>query len=126
MSRHEFDAKTKRAAWDRCEGHCENAACGILIGHKVKHFDHLKPDGLGGKPTLENCQVLCLPCHKDKTHGEDQPRMTKADNQRKADQGLKPPPRQQIKSRGFAKAAPKADRIGLPPRVVDAFGRRIG
>ena len=123
MSRQEFGAKTKRAAWERCKGHCE--ACGIIIGHKGKHFDHIRPDGLGGKPTLSNCSVKCLPCHNSKTVNEDRPRMTKADNQRKADQGLKPPPRQQIKSRGFDNAAPKTDRIGLPARRVDAFGRKI-
>ena len=92
---------------------------------KRKEFDHVTPDGLGGKPTLENCSVLCLPCHKAKTHEKDRPRMQKADNQRKADQGLKPPPRQQIKSRGFDKPEPKAPRIGLPPRRVDVYGRRI-
>jgi 5-methylcytosine-specific restriction enzyme A len=128
MSRQEFGTKVRKAAWERCKGLCE--ACGSDLGHKKKAFDHIKPDGLGGKPTLSNCAVLCFPCHNDKTVNEDRPIMQKADNQRQADQGLKAPPRQQIRSRGFQKSAPKdapkTDRIGLPPRRVDAFGRRIG
>ena len=126
MSRQEFGAKVRKAAWARCKGRCE--ACAATL--KGKHFDHIMPDGLGGKPILENCQVLCLPCHNDKTVKHDRPIMQKADNQRQAAQGLKAPPRAKIRSRGFEKAgpkdAPKDDRIGLPPRRVDAFGRRIG
>ena len=36
-----------------------------------------------GKPTLENCEVLCGCCHREKTAQEDVPRMAKADRARR-------------------------------------------
>jgi 5-methylcytosine-specific restriction endonuclease McrA len=30
-------------------------------------YDHRIPDQMGGEPTLENCQVICLGCDKPKT-----------------------------------------------------------
>jgi 5-methylcytosine-specific restriction endonuclease McrA len=88
--RREFPAKVKLAAWDRCQRdgkpHCEG--CGLrIVG--VPEYDHIKPDGLGGEPTLENCAVLCGKCHRIKTHEEDRPVMAKADRQMKAHAGVK-------------------------------------
>jgi 5-methylcytosine-specific restriction endonuclease McrA len=62
--------------------------CGFrIIG--TCEYDHIKPDGLGGEPTLENCAVLCGKCHRHKTHEEDRPIMAKADRQKKAAAGVK-------------------------------------
>jgi len=88
--RREFSAKVKLAAYERCQKdgkpHCE--ACGLrIVG--VPEYDHVKPDGLGGEPTLENCQCLCGKCHRIKTHEEDRPVMAKADRQKKAAAGIK-------------------------------------
>lgn len=88
--RHEFSSKVKWAAYQRClindKPHCE--MCGLrIIG--LCEYDHIKPDGLGGEPTLENCAVLCGKCHRIKTHEEDRPVMAKADRQRKAAAGVK-------------------------------------
>lgn len=44
-------------------------------------YDHILPDWLGGEPTLENAQVLCDPCHSEKTHGQDRPRINKTQRQ---------------------------------------------
>lgn len=66
--------------------HCEQCG-GLIVGRG--QYDHIKPDGLGGEPTLENLQVLCSPCHRIKTHDHDRPIMTKADNQRKSAAGIK-------------------------------------
>jgi 5-methylcytosine-specific restriction enzyme A len=84
--RREFPAKVKLAAWKRCGGNCED--CGFkIIG--TPEYDHVRPDGLFGEPTLENCQVLCSKCHKLKTHGHDRPIMAKADRQMKSRAGIK-------------------------------------
>jgi 5-methylcytosine-specific restriction endonuclease McrA len=84
--RREFSAKVKLAAWTRCSGNCEG--CGRkIVG--LPEYDHDKPDGLGGEPTLENCKVLCGMCHRIKTHQYDNPRMTKADNQKKSAANIK-------------------------------------
>ncbi len=79
--RREFDARTKAKAAERAAGRCEH--CGLKLKAGGYHYDHIVPDGLGGEPTLDNCQVLCLTCHKGKTVREDNPRMVKADAQRK-------------------------------------------
>lgn len=87
--RREFPAKIKLQAWDRCKvngkPHCEECR-GLLVGRA--EYDHIKPDGLGGEPTLENCKVLCAKCHSRKTHQQDRPIMIKADRQKKKTAGI--------------------------------------
>lgn len=100
MTRSEFPAKVRQAAWERCKGRCEQPGCGIKLRVGGFQFDHIKPDGLEGPPTLENCAVLCTAHHHIKTTTIDRPIMTKADNQMKAHLGLKP------KGRGFPKPPP--------------------
>jgi hypothetical protein len=80
----------------QCEG------CGVQLSPRTGIiYEHNQADGLGGEPTLENCKVHCRNCADVKTHTEDNPRMRKADAVLKATYGLRPPKRQQIKSRGF-------------------------
>lgn len=86
MSRTEFGAKVRRLAWSRCAGKCENCTAKLYPGRFA--FDHVKPDGLGGEPTLENCKVLCTACHTAKTVEQDRPLMQKADNIRAKHFGL--------------------------------------
>lgn len=88
--RREFPAKVKLAVYERClrngKPHCED--CGKLI-LGLPQYDHRTPDGLGGEPTIENCQALCGSCHRIKTHEHDRPIMAKADRQRKKAAGIK-------------------------------------
>jgi 5-methylcytosine-specific restriction protein A len=97
--RQEFSTKTRREALERCKGHCEG--CGATLWQKARHFDHDIADGLGGEPTLENCKVLCVPCHDDKTRKHDVPRIAKAKRVYAKHNGIA------IKSRGFAKRPPQ-------------------
>jgi len=87
MSRSEFSAKVKSDAWKRCGGKCEGCTAKLFPGKF--DYDHRKADGLGGEPTLENCQVLCKSCHHEKTVKEDRPIMDKADNIREKHFGIK-------------------------------------
>ena len=66
MSRQEFSTKTKVAAWNRCGGRCESCGTEIQPGDRVD-FDHIIPDGLRKNNDVSNCQVLCRPCHIEKT-----------------------------------------------------------
>lgn len=88
--RREFPSSVKWDAYQRClkngKPHCEE--CGKLI-LGVPEYDHIKADGLGGEPTLENCAALCGSCHRIKTHERDRPIMNKADNQKKSGAGIK-------------------------------------
>lgn len=76
MSRQEFTAKIKVAAFERACGRCEN--CGVKLGPAVGvAYDHRVPDAVGGPPTLENCTVLCRNCHGAKTSKQDVPAIAK-------------------------------------------------
>ena len=104
----EFPQSVRKAAFRRCCGtdgipKCEG--CGIALRPGGIFYEHMDPDGLGGEPTLENCQVRCAVCKeaKDKI---DNAIMAKADRVLRKTYGLRPP-KQKIRSRGFAKAPPQ-------------------
>lgn len=79
-----------------CEG------CGLPT--KRFHFDHRNPDGLTGQPTLENCQLLCEPCHAEKTK-QDVADIAKAKRREAAHLGVRPAPK--LKGPGFHKVQPQ-------------------
>jgi 5-methylcytosine-specific restriction protein A len=107
--RREFPARVKKAALKRASGKCEACLQPLKLGEF--HFDHVAADGLGGKPVLENCKTLCLPCHKAKTR-EDTKTMRKADAQKAQANGLKAP------AKGRFDRLPKPEKVSkpLPPR----------
>lgn len=76
MSRREFTAAVKVAAFNRAKGHCEKCGARLYVGKF--HFDHDNPDGLTGEPTLDNCVVLCVACHSTKTRTVDIPNIARA------------------------------------------------
>jgi 5-methylcytosine-specific restriction protein A len=81
--RTEFSRQTKRGAYERSEGLCEGLRpdgerCCANLKHKIHHFDHIIPDAIGGDNSLQNCQVLCVPCHDDKTRKIDMRIIAKA------------------------------------------------
>lgn len=113
--RSEFPPSVRLKAFRRASWCCEKCTAPLSVGKF--QYDHIIPDGLGGKPTLENCMVLCDACHKVKTHLGDRPIMTKADNQRKAHIGAKPAPARKIQSRGFPKKErPRQEATKIVPR----------
>ena len=67
-----FSEAVKREALDRARNICECAGCDrhdscylLFLGSGLTtHFDHINPKALGGSDTLENCRVLCVPCHR--------------------------------------------------------------
>ncbi|MBO1021491.1 HNH endonuclease [Methylobacterium sp. SD274] len=104
MSRREFSKKVKRDAFVRAAGHCEGPGCGAKLSLGKFAYDHVNPDGLTGEPTLENCAVLCDPCHKEKTKN-DVADIARAKRREDAHRGIRPPP--QIKSAGFRPGSPR-------------------
>jgi 5-methylcytosine-specific restriction protein A len=66
--RREFSTRTKALAFQRANGRCE--ACGVRLQPGRIAFDHINPDGLTGLPIVDNCAVLCLACHKQKTRDD--------------------------------------------------------
>ena len=72
MGRHEFSKAVLRAALARADGRCEGSfenggrcPCALQVGRF--HYDHILPAALTDDASLENCQVLCRPCHAAKT-----------------------------------------------------------
>lgn len=65
--RREFSDKTKAQAFVRAGGNCEVPWCNAKLAPGKFIYDHRIPDWMGGEPTLENCQVICRECDKEKT-----------------------------------------------------------
>ena len=91
MSRREFSKAVMRDAFMRCNGACEG--CGARLSAGKFHYDHIIPDALGGDPVLDNCQVLCKPCHADKTGKQDIPAIAKTKRIRDRERGIRRPSR---------------------------------
>lgn len=91
MTRREFGAKVKLAAWERSGGRCEASDCGrkIVVGIGPE-FHHQIPCELGGTNDPGNCVVLCIPCHRAVTKSEDMPRIVKARRLSKKAANIKP------------------------------------
>lgn len=58
----EFNKKVRGLAFARCKGKCEKCGANLKVGEG--EYDHIIPLALTGESTLENCQVLCQPCHR--------------------------------------------------------------
>ena len=72
MLRREFSKAVLRAAFARADGRCEGVRtdgsrclCTLQVGRF--HYDHIVPAALTEDASLNNCQVLCRPCHAAKT-----------------------------------------------------------
>lgn len=83
LVRSEFSKPVKRTAYERSGGICEchriqgvpgfiAGGCGQPLGPGNVFYEHVDPDGAGGKPTLENCAVLTKTCWRIKTDTFDQ------------------------------------------------------
>ncbi len=101
--RRNFPKPVQKLASRRAEGKCEG--CHLRLKRGEGHFDHIIPDALGGEPTIENCQLLCAPCHKIKTATQDIPIIAKTKRIQDRDNGIRKP--SQIRNAGFRKASPQ-------------------
>jgi 5-methylcytosine-specific restriction protein A len=120
MARSEFKASIKVAREKHAGGKCEECHAPLSIGKY--HFDHVTPDGLTGQPTFENCRVLCIPCHREKT-ATDVADIAKAKRREAAHKGASTAPAKSIESAPMPKAEKARKNInplGAPrPMFVD-------
>jgi len=65
MKRLEFSRKILAASHARAAGRCEKCGAALKVGEG--EGDHILPAALGGEPTLANLQILCTPCHREKS-----------------------------------------------------------
>ena len=61
---------TKILLLEEQECKCANESCGLSINLSTSNCDHIKPFANGGTNDPENLQLLCIPCHKDKSAAE--------------------------------------------------------
>ncbi|MCJ2084440.1 HNH endonuclease [Methylobacterium sp. E-005] len=104
MARREFSKAVQRDAFVRANGKCEGCGAKLSVGRFA--YDHRIPDGLTGEPTLENCQVLCTPCHRAKTD-IDVADIARAKRRSDKHLGIKDPHCRKLQGAGFAKAPPQ-------------------
>lgn len=76
LMRQEFSKHTKALAFQRAKGKCEG--CGFILRPGKFHYDHIKACEFGGQATLDNCKVLCIECHGEKTSKQDVPAIAKS------------------------------------------------
>jgi len=110
--RYEFNKSTKRDSLKRSGGFCEAVGsvyglepgqrCNAPLSHGVE-FDHYPaPATDPGSDTLENCQSVCITCHRHKTSAYDVPMQAKGKRISDKHRGIKP-----SRGNGFRKAQPQ-------------------
>lgn len=118
MPRKEFPKSVKVAAVKRATRDGVTYCEGCCLPMRKWHYDHDNPDGLTGQPTLDNCKLLCIPCHGVKTP-KDVAKIARAKRREALALGVHKPPT--LKGQGFRPAEPqrKASKPlakELPPR----------
>lgn len=103
MSRREFSRKTRAQAFTRCGGRCEKCSAHLKVGEG--EYDHILEAALGGDNSLDNCQVLCVPCHREKTRTGVRA-IRKSDRMRDKHSGAFKRTRR-LRGQGFTKAPPQ-------------------
>lgn len=98
----EFSKKTRAEAFARCGGKCES--CGMKLKAGEGEYDHTIPFWVSRDSSLDNCQVLCVPCHRGvgaKT-ADDQRTISKIKRVKAKHEGTFPASKAKIRSRGFS------------------------
>lgn len=108
------------ALFERRGGRC--CVCGEkIIGAFID--EHWRPLGLGGSNDKTNRDVAHIDCAATKTK-DDMQRINKAKAQKKAAHGIRREPRQEFARRPKSEKPPR-DRLPIPDRKRDAFGRKL-
>ncbi len=99
MSRLEFTAKVKRAAFQRSAGYCEcglvpelrrpGYGCGTKLAEGRIRYEHIIQDAIAHDNSLGNCAVLSIGCWREKTDKHDLPTIAKSNRVRDRSWGIK-------------------------------------
>lgn len=81
-----FPRAVKRAAYKRAGGRCQSCGFVFPAGGGGIEYHHIDPWTLSHDSSLENCLVLCIPCHKATTSSVNRPDIDK--NRRLRDRGM--------------------------------------
>lgn len=61
-----FDNKTKRTVFEKQQGRCP--ICGMTYKIEEMEADHIVPWSKGGHTDIDNCQLLCKKCNREKSN----------------------------------------------------------
>ena len=106
----EFTKKVRVEAFVRAGGLCENPSCKAKLKVGEAEYDHRIPFYISRDSSLDNCQVLCRPCHRApgaKT-ADDQRTIAKIKRVKMKHEGTFPPSRAKLRSRGFSNSRQEA------------------
>jgi 5-methylcytosine-specific restriction endonuclease McrA len=98
----EFSKKTRIEAFARCGGKCEKCKSRLKVSEG--EYDHIIPYFMSRDSSIDNCQVLCVPCHRGpgaKT-ADDQRVISKIKRVKMKHDGTFPPTKAKLRSRGFS------------------------
>jgi 5-methylcytosine-specific restriction enzyme A len=103
MKRVEFSKKVRAEAFARANGCCE--ACQAKLKTGEGEYDHIIAFWLTQDSTLDNCQVLCVPCHRGEgaKTADDQKMISKVKRIKAKHDGTWVKSKSKIPSRGFNK-----------------------
>lgn len=103
MTREEFTLRVRSEAWLRAKGLCHG--CGGLLHPAKYEYDHIIPYFLTQDSSADNCQVLCLPCHRGEggKTADDATIIAKVKRVEAKHNGTWPESKYKLKSRGFQK-----------------------
>jgi 5-methylcytosine-specific restriction protein A len=123
MTRKNFTLTTIKQRLEHCKWQCEwtedGKRCSTIVTKGRFEADHHLEDRLGGKPTFENCKILCTDHHKIKT-AQNSGLIAKVRRQEAKDLRVVPPSPNPVAQR------PKPERVSkLPVPGVTALARRI-
>ncbi len=65
-----FTDQQRIAIFNKNGGICQGINCGKVVSFDEFHADHIDPHSRGGKTTVANGQVLCLPCNLSKSNSQ--------------------------------------------------------
>lgn len=97
--------RVRMRVYERAKGACAKCGRPPILGLEAREYDHAIPIILGGENRESNLQLLCVPCHKEKTKLDVKLKAKVARVQKKHVGITKA--RQRIKSRGFERAPPQ-------------------
>ena len=110
MSRRSFSRKDRARIFALGKGCCH--ICGGKIGvGEAWEVEHIIPYALTQDNSDDNLRPAHVKCHSAKTHGEDRPRISKAERMRAKHLGLWPKTKSPLKSRGFERRDDQAKSI---------------
>jgi 5-methylcytosine-specific restriction endonuclease McrA len=101
MARRSFTKKDRARIFTAASGVCHLCEGRIMVG-EAWEVEHVIPYALTQDDGDDNLRPAHIKCHRDKTHKQDRPRISKAERQRAKHLGTWPKTKAPLQSRGVS------------------------